>query len=128
MNSRPRGWHPRRAVTAAPILLTICALMLTPNAADAAVTGEITGTVDPEGHRNRGHDLCNCERRRGKLRGNASTNINRSSPGAYTISGLASGEYKVGFAAQCSVKPCHETFSPQYYDNRSRLRRPPRSR
>ncbi len=103
---------------AAFIPLTICAVMLSSAAADAAVTGAITGTVTaPRGTQivvticagaSGGAESCTTT---------LATDINGNSPGPYTISGLASGEYEVRFVARCSVEPCPETFPPQYYDD-----------
>lgn len=109
-------------VGAAGTLLTVCGLMGLPATAGAAVTGSITGAVTaPRGTQvvvtvcaiaSGGEESCATT---------LATNIDGSSPGAYTISGLAIGEYKVSFVARCSVEPCPETFPPEYYDNQISL-------
>jgi hypothetical protein len=96
--------------------------MLLPTAADAAPTSSIAGTVTaPSGFQvvvticaiaTNGQESCATT---------LATNTKENSPGAYVISGLAGGEYKVSFAARCSVEPCAETFPPVYYDDQISL-------
>ncbi len=118
MNPRPRGRRAWAEATAAATLLPLCGLMLLPTAAGAAATGAITGTVTaPMGTQivvticavaSRGEETCATTE---------ATNINGASPGAYTLSGLAGGEYRIRFASRCSVEPCPETFPAEYYAN-----------
>jgi hypothetical protein len=103
-------------------LLTVFGLALLPTAAGAAAAGSISGTVTtPPGTQivvticaiaSGGEESCATT---------LATNINGNTPGAYTISGLASGEYKIRFVARCSVEPCPDTFPPEYYDNQISL-------
>lgn len=121
MSVRP-GKRVLAGVAATGILLTVCGLLSLATTAGAAATGSIAGTVTaPMGTQvvvticaiaSGGEETCATT---------LATNINGSSPGAYEISGLASGDYKVSFAARCSEEPCPGTFPPEYYDNQISL-------
>jgi hypothetical protein len=123
MSRRPRGTRALVGATAAATVLMLCCLTLVPSTAGAA-TGSIAGTVAaPPGTQivvtvcaiaKGGQESCAAT---------VATNINGNSPGAYRISGLPSGEYKVRFVARCSVEPCPDTFPPEYYDNQISLAR-----
>jgi hypothetical protein len=103
-------------------LLTVCGALLSPTAAGAIATGSISGTVTAPIGTDIAATICaiavsgeqNCATTH-------ASGINRSSPGTYKISGLASGVYKVSFAARCAVEPCPDTFPPKYYDNQISL-------
>jgi hypothetical protein len=122
MSRRPGGTRAPAGATVAATLIAVCALTLVPSAAGAAATGSIAGTVAaPPGTQ---IVVTVCAIAKGGQESCAATgasSINGTSPGAYRVSGLPSGEYKVRFVARCSVEPCPHTFPPEYYDNQISL-------
>ena len=122
MNGRPHGGRALAGAAAAVTLLTACGLMLLSTTAGAAATGSITGTVTaPMGTQIVVTICAIASSAEESCTTTLATNINGNSPGAYRISDLASGEYKVSLVARCSVEPCPETFPPEYYDNQISL-------
>jgi hypothetical protein len=104
------------------ILLTICVAMLSPTGANAAGTASIAGTVTAPVGAEIAVTICAiASGGEERCAATLATNVYGNSPGAYTITGLVGGEYRVSFAARCSVEPCPSTFPPEYYDNQTSL-------
>jgi hypothetical protein len=122
MSGRRRRTPARARAAAAATLFTVCGLLLSPTAASATAQGSINGTVTaPMGTEIAATICALASSGEESCATTLASNINRNSPGAYKISSLASGTYKVRFTARCSVEPCPDTFPPKYYDNQISL-------
>jgi hypothetical protein len=122
MGRRPRGMRAAVGATAAATLLMLCGSTVVSSAAGAATTGSIAGTVAaPPGTQIVVTVCAIAEGGQESCAATLATNLNANVPGAYRISGLPSGEYKLGFVARCAVEPCPDTFPPEYYDNQISL-------
>jgi hypothetical protein len=112
----------RAGAAAAATLSTVCGLLLLPTAASTTAAGSITGTVTaPMGTEIAATICAMASSGEESCATTLASDINANSPGAYKISGLASGTYHVRFTARCSVEPCPDTFPPKYYDNQISL-------
>jgi Carboxypeptidase regulatory-like domain len=106
----------------AACLLTLIGLMLVPGVAGAESTGAIAGkvTVAATGVSIEGAEVCAEAAGSG---GNSVSCTLTGADGGYTISGLASGEYRVAFTdgVVCPEKQLGTVFIPQHYNNKPSL-------